>query len=363
MYCFRLFTWHSLVVHILVLSMIATAIPLPVDSSMTQSESARKRNREKAGLSTAGPPSRNNAVSRYHAGFRSNKACPSGNNDIAKPYHIKNSEAQFDAAPKTDFFLAVIIKNGLEEVVKDGQVIWAKKVMLEADAHWLMAFIPSAKLDSSQNAGYRQVQVWGYQTTKDTASEESISKWERTVNEKKRRYLYGALTTLSNADRVLKIARVSLPDHAHSCLTRDAIEKVNQSRSERLPDVLSIYELLLINKKLLKHVSFDMSKSSEFGMAFDEMVRKKGTGAGGALSKEKDRWEYELYERIWEGKIILDEGLLLRKNQDALEDLWNEVHNPKSVVPSTSSHDPSSSSCQDPPLPPCIWVFEEQDSG
>ncbi|KAJ3972594.1 hypothetical protein EV361DRAFT_128278 [Lentinula raphanica] len=235
--------------------------------------------------------------------------------------------------------------------------------MLEADAHWLMAFIPSAKLDSSQNAGYRQVQVWGYQTTKDTASEESISKWERTVNEKKRRYLYGALTTLSNADRVLKIARVSLPDHAHSCLTRDAIEKVNQSRSERLPDVLSIYELLLINKKLLKHVSFDMSKSSEFGMAFDEMVRKKGTGAGGALSKEKDRWEYELYERIWEGKIILDEGLLLRKNQDALEDLWNEVHNPKSVVPSTSSHDPSSSSCQDPPLPPCIWVFEEQDSG
>ncbi|KAJ3838309.1 hypothetical protein EV361DRAFT_128371 [Lentinula raphanica] len=88
MYRFRTFTWHSLVGHIiLLLSIIATAIALPVDSSMTQSARAGTRNREIAGLSTAGS-SRNNAVSKNH-GFRFNEACPSGN-DIAKPYHVKN---------------------------------------------------------------------------------------------------------------------------------------------------------------------------------------------------------------------------------------------------------------------------------
>ncbi|KAJ3769412.1 hypothetical protein FB446DRAFT_748192 [Lentinula raphanica] len=52
---FRLFTWHLLVVHVVILSMIAAAIVLPLKPSLTQSDDGtRKRNRGTAGFDAAG---------------------------------------------------------------------------------------------------------------------------------------------------------------------------------------------------------------------------------------------------------------------------------------------------------------------
>ncbi|KAJ3818909.1 hypothetical protein F5880DRAFT_1616950 [Lentinula raphanica] len=50
-----------------------------------------------------------------------------------------------------------------------------------------------------------------------------------------------------------------------------------------------------------------MTKSLEFGKVLDGMVREKGTGAGGVLSKEKDEWEWEVYERIKLGGAVIPE--------------------------------------------------------
>ncbi|KAJ3715801.1 hypothetical protein C8R42DRAFT_779011 [Lentinula raphanica] len=123
-----------------------------------------------------------------------------------------------------------------------------------------------------------------------------------------------------------RVSAVKISENTQVYLTEHITEQVTNSRSDKLPNVLSIYEALLLNRKFLKNFSFDISKSSEFGKAFDEMVREKGTGVGRVLSKDRDEWEWELYERIKDGAIALDDNLLDRKNEDILEKLWGEVH-------------------------------------
>ncbi|KAJ3771330.1 hypothetical protein FB446DRAFT_773149 [Lentinula raphanica] len=89
-----------------------------------------------------------------------------------------------------------------------------------------------------------------------------------------------------------------------------------------------------------------MTKSPEFGKVLDGMVREKGTGAGGVLSKEKDEWEWEVYERIKLGGAVILEDSSKRQNRDVLGGL---AHNPP--LPATPS--------QHPPLP--AWALKEQD--
>ncbi|KAJ3972592.1 hypothetical protein EV361DRAFT_127928 [Lentinula raphanica] len=215
----------------------------------------------------------------------------------------------------------------MEKVTQNGQEKWVPKGKLDPNADWVVAFIPPEAEDPSQSD--REVDVWGYQTTKDedTAPKGSVLKqWKRTVGQSTQRSLYGAHTTLTSADRVVKIAAVKISENTQVYLTEHITEQVTNSRSDKLPNVLSIYEVLLLNRKFLRNFSFDISKSSEFGKAFDEMVREKGTGAGRVLSKDRDEWEWELYERIKDGAIALDDNLLDRKNEDILEKLWGEVH-------------------------------------
>ncbi|KAJ3715799.1 hypothetical protein C8R42DRAFT_645666 [Lentinula raphanica] len=114
-----------------------------------------------------------------------------------------------------------------------------------------------------------------------------------------------------------------------------------------------------------------MTKSSEFGKVLDGMVREKGTGAGGVLSKEKDEWEWEVYERIKLGGTVILEDSSKRQNRDVLEDLWNSVHSTgHSSTPSQhlplpvtlpQAHNPPlpATPLQHPPLP--AWALKEQD--
>ncbi|KAJ3771331.1 hypothetical protein FB446DRAFT_789699 [Lentinula raphanica] len=378
MYPFRLHTWHSLAVNGLLISMFVTAIALSIESDRTE---LRIKQRIAAEGNEAGP-SYHNAVVPISATPRKFTGEPRN----PSPKKAKTSQprlsrtAQARSTPK-EFIVGVIIKNGMEQVTQNGQEEWVRKEKLDPNADWVMAFIQPEQLSQSR---IHKVRVWGYQTFRDTVSDESIfNPWKAKVTDGVTAHpsLYGVRVSLSRKDLFLPVGTVKMSENAKSDLTRVMIEDLDQSHSDKLPDVLSIYDVLFISgKRMGKHsritvVSFDMSESSAFGEAFDEMVRAKGTGAGRVVSAG-DKWEWELYERVKSGTITLRQSLVKRKNQDILEDLWNEVYSPKSVVPSTSSqhlpstssqHGPSTSSqklsstpeYQDPSFPK--WVFKDQD--
>ncbi|KAJ3972584.1 hypothetical protein EV361DRAFT_904721 [Lentinula raphanica] len=214
---------------------------------------------------------------------------------------------------------------------EEGKEIWFKKDKLEPDARCLMALIPSElALRWSQSASDKSLaQVTGYQTTKNPSSP-SIFKWERTIDRVHGGSIYGARTTLYPADRIIKIATVEMSQNLKTSLTKDLIQKVTQSRSDKLPNVLSIYELLLHMMISLKdeygiNVDFDMSPDSEFGEAFWEMLGENGTGEGRVLAKTGEDWERELYRQIMAGDIRLDDALLDSGNKVILETLWDKV--------------------------------------
>ncbi|KAJ3838310.1 hypothetical protein F5878DRAFT_682648 [Lentinula raphanica] len=116
----------------------------------------------------------------------------------------------------------------------------------------------------------------------------------------------------------------------------------------------------------------EMTKSLEFGKVLDGMVREKGTGAGGVLSKEKDEWEWEVYERIKLGGAVIPEDSSKRQKRDVLEDFTPSQHlplpvtspqawNPPLPVTSPQAWNPPlpATPSQHPPLP--AWALKEQD--
>ncbi|KAJ3839242.1 hypothetical protein F5878DRAFT_617004 [Lentinula raphanica] len=259
-----IFTWHSLVVHVLLLSMIAAAFALPIQS---------KENT----IATAPPR--------------------------AKPSK--------DHSTPIEFIIIVIIENGKAE--------WTEQHEVDPLARWVMALIPSEDLNRSRR------QVWGYQTIRYKWETESETKWKMKVAEDRKRYLYGALATLSDKHLLLKIGAVSMSLTTQYTLTTRMRAELHEYRSDELPNVPSIYQFLLLFHKVALEDShtkvhrFDISESSEFGKAFKQMVRKKGTGAtpGGVMSQ----WEWELYERIQSGAIILEDSLWKHRNKDILVNL------------------------------------------
>ncbi|KAJ3715802.1 hypothetical protein C8R42DRAFT_725605 [Lentinula raphanica] len=177
MYPFRFSTWHSLAVYVVLLSMIAPAtFALPIESDTTAPRKVGQR-----------------IAARAHQ---------------AEPSRTNSSVANL--TPK-ELIVTVIIKDGMEKVTQNGQEKWVPKGKLDPNADWVVAFIPPEAEDPSQSD--REVDVWGYQTTKDedTAPKGSVLKqWKRTVGQSTQRSLYGAHTTLTSADRVIKIAGSSV---------------------------------------------------------------------------------------------------------------------------------------------------------
>ncbi|KAJ3972599.1 hypothetical protein EV361DRAFT_128822 [Lentinula raphanica] len=330
MYLLRLvFTWHSLVANILLLSMILATIALPI------SEETRKRDRETAGLDAAGPS--NNAAIVTSSGSNgsrtpSNMKPPiraSTSNIVeirpkpllenplkyqgSKKFKLQTTQAMLSKTSKAwstpkEFIVAVVIKNGRAE--------WIKEKEVDPLASWIVALIPSEDLTSKGR-------FWGYETVRHEDSVTHEYKWELKVDEKGGKWLYGTRFSSSSEHLLLKIGTATMSRVTQSALTSKMRRKITKYRSDELPSVLSIYQFLHLFQDEASHTphievsDFDISESSEFGKAFKQMVRKKGTGAGGVMSQ----WEWELYERIQSGAIILEDSLWKHRNEDILVNL------------------------------------------
>ncbi|KAJ3715785.1 hypothetical protein C8R42DRAFT_680382 [Lentinula raphanica] len=324
MYLFRLvFTWYSLAANILLLSMILAAIALPMDpSTTTQSEGTRKRDRETANLDAAGLSSTNAVVISSESNGsrkllntrppRKQRLAASGSQGkVVKPRPNQSSEAR--STPKM-YIIAVIIENGKAE--------WTEKQEVDPLARWVVALI---LLEDANRLPY---QFWGYETIRDDSeTAQSETKWKMRVDKRHHRFLYGAWVALSERHLVLEIGTLTTSQDMKSLLTKKMRAELATYHFDQLPSVLSIYQfLLLFHQQALKHLhvqvhSFDISEFSDFGKAFKQIVRKKGTGAGGVMSQ----WEWELYERIQSKSIILEDSLWKHKNQDILVELRADV--------------------------------------
>ncbi|KAJ3715855.1 hypothetical protein C8R42DRAFT_680560 [Lentinula raphanica] len=287
---FRLFTWLSLVVHVIILSMIVSAIALPTGSAK------RKQWKKKPKI---------NGESKFTLNPVASNAVRTTSGD--------------KLTPKT-YTIAVRVES-YEMVLKASD--------------WVMVLTPSEDQSQRDHEKNRQSfrQVWGYQTIRDqeVLSVPNHFKWKRHLSNDRPTGLNGVYVIIPNK-RLLKIGTVTMSPDARTGLTSTVRAEVEKYRVDKLPNVPSIYQLCLLYEKAFKeHAevtihSFDISESSEFGRAFNQMVREKHTGVGDILSEKEDRWEWELYKRIESKAIILENSLWLHHNHDIFEELWDEIH-------------------------------------
>ncbi|KAJ3715849.1 hypothetical protein C8R42DRAFT_725650 [Lentinula raphanica] len=341
MYLFKIvFTWRSLAVHVLLLSVITTVIALPINSSTKLSEETRERDGKKARsdltVSSSNPESHDNTRTpkkQKTAGSSSNEAGPSGNVDIAI---AEASDAKSSEAPSKpqELIIAVIIEGGKE--------LWNRGEDVNAEATWFMAIVAVEQFARIGRKKDRP-RVYAYQTISEGRTEGNMesqfnSKWtRRRIATKNQNDLYGKQIDLSPQHLIFEIARVTTTSELRTIrhkLFQVMRQRFGEYHSDRLPNVPSIYQsvLLLHNATLhepdviaVQPKTLEISESSGFGKAFYKMVEKKGTGVGQKLSV-KEKWEWELYKRITSGAIVLKDSLLEHKNKDILEDLWDEVY-------------------------------------
>ncbi|KAJ3833801.1 hypothetical protein F5878DRAFT_713047 [Lentinula raphanica] len=331
MYLFRnIFMRGSLAVHVLLLLIIATAIALPMSSSTKSSEKPQKRAGKKARPDVTVPSTSNARTLKKlkMAGSGFNEAGPSGsiNFAIAEAFDAKSFETP---SKPQELIIAVIIEGG--------EKLWTRGEEVSSQANWFMAMLPVEQLANiDDDSDEHRVRVVAYRTIRDMASHSNY-KWARQHASNRLHDVYGRQVELSKNYLILEIARVTtkipISNIRHS-LARSMRNNFYEYRSDKLPNVPSIYQslILLHNATLhepgVAHVEpeiLNVSKSSDFGKAFYQMVEKKGTGVGQELSVEQ-KWEWELYERITSGDVNLETSLWKHKNHDILEDLWDEVY-------------------------------------
>ncbi|KAJ3826889.1 hypothetical protein F5880DRAFT_1541550 [Lentinula raphanica] len=377
------FTWRSLAVHVLLLSVITTVIALPMGSSTKAREQTRKKlDEEKARsdrtVSSSNPESRGSTrtpENQKAAGSSSNEAGPSGNINTAI---VQASDATRVAtrrkAPKklTDYVFGVAI----------GGRQGSKK--LTDTAEWVMTITPCELLTPTAGDGKgTRVTTTGYRTEKDIASSSNFG-WKRkkTVSTSSSN-VNGVQIAISSDRPFLEIARLRMSTQDKAQLSAIMGTAVGKYRIDKLPNIPSLYLYARLLEYKLTHwdskdhvivqiISFDMSKSSAFGEAFEKMIESKGSGVGRLLSEQSDIWEWALYERIQSGDIdldkifseILDVGEKLGNNKDesmldVSQELWEEVH--RTRLPATGRQNPSlpATSSQHPPLE---WTDEHQDA-
>ncbi|KAJ3769816.1 hypothetical protein FB446DRAFT_746435 [Lentinula raphanica] len=363
MYLFRriVFTWQTLLVHVLLLSMITTATALPMmRSSNTQSQTTRDNN----GKRVAAGSSRNSAIA-------TTSESPGSDASITRSKRQKVADlGSYEAGPSDDiaklskttgqawsreqvWIIAVIIKHGKEQVIKNGKEMWIRKAKLDPNANWVVALI-SVK-DKEKPGRWR---TGGYQTIRSQDTAGSTFRWTRKSTDSRRpNRVSGAQVRVKSETLILEIGRMTMSQNTKVELATDMSQEIDKDRLDKLPNLLSIYQFLLVlqtqasKNPLIQLHSFDISASSEFGKAFDEMVRARGSGASEKLSEESDKWECALYKRIQSGGAVILEGSLERQNRDILEDLRNQVHS--TGLPASSSQNPTlpATSSQSPALP------------
>ncbi|KAJ3771340.1 hypothetical protein FB446DRAFT_111508 [Lentinula raphanica] len=359
MYLFRIiFTRRSLAAHVFLLSMIATAIALPMVKSKPKPPK-KPRTRTEGSTGQAGSSGQYLVFSAV-----SGEVIPEGELEGYEDYE----------------FAAVM--SGHKSSASDPTM-----------AQWVMALIPSVYLTPTDQDLKSQPRVFGYRTIRDPNS----SKWTQ--------QRYTQMSTSVTGARIIPnrfrytIAKLRMSPGTKGLLTESMGAVVDENHTDKLPTIPSGYQYALLFEKLLKKpefkhiveiISFDISETSEYGEAFTEMIKNKRTEGGKVLNKKTDSWEWELYEQIEHyGPTEILEKSLDSQNRYLLEGSWSKLHgtgpptpsSQNTPVPATSPQNlllPATSS-QNSPLPGTLpqnsphpnspshdplfpaWAYKEQD--
>ncbi|KAJ3833799.1 hypothetical protein F5878DRAFT_388138 [Lentinula raphanica] len=267
MYLFRIiFRRRSLAVHVFLLSMIATAIALPMVKSKSKPHKKPGIPRIKASTGQAGSSGQYSVFSAVLCFFwQSGEVIPEG--------ELEGNE---------DYEFAAVM-SGHKSSASDPTM-----------AQWVMALIPSVYLTPTNEDLKFQPRVFGYRTIRDPNS----SEWTQQTSAQSTTLVTGTRLTIYPTRFRYTIAKLRMSPRTKGLLTESLGGVVNENHTDKLPTIPSGYQYALLFEKQLKKpefkhivkiISFDISETSEYGEAFTDMIKNKCLGGGKVLNKETDR--------------------------------------------------------------------------
>ncbi|KAJ3713298.1 hypothetical protein C8R42DRAFT_293925 [Lentinula raphanica] len=253
MYPFRNSTWHSLVASMLLLLMIAAATAAPMDPERTgslEAEAEDSRPVKKPKKSYHPPP----VVEKYSL-------------FMSLPLWKTSLDEKTQTLSHID--QTAVLSVGWKPVNEIPKSIRVYRTKRDLETLW--------KLDDSRGQSSN-----GVFTTTITASNQYF----------------------------LEIGTVSMTQRIKWDVIKYLGEEIKSRRLGELPSLLSIYEFLILLEGFFRQAKYKattepeiyISETSAFKKAFDEMIEKRGTGAGEVVTTEEMPWEWELYNRIQDGK-------------------------------------------------------------
>ncbi|KAJ3715988.1 hypothetical protein C8R42DRAFT_203849 [Lentinula raphanica] len=307
MHLCRIFTWHLFVANILILSMISAApIASPPTSQLPSEEfESKKRPFSKSSVVMPGRPSKKQRASDPHT-------------------------------PK-NYYIIVTPRGGRQGT----PTVEKKQAGDPMEVIWTAGLVP---VENESDLGSKK--FYGYQTQWQSPAQWTIARTE------KQRSLYGASVHISKKTEYppIIIGTATMTEIAlNKKITPEVHEAVIKHHSDKLPNLVSIYQYLIHLEGVLKKFStnaidthavgtdnnqqssvtdidkrplvtnlvFDISDSSKFMKAFKEMIEKKSSAAGFQLNPSYP-WEMDLYDRIGTGKLTVPE-MVKEENKKEME--------------------------------------------
>ncbi|KAJ3752802.1 hypothetical protein EV360DRAFT_88396, partial [Lentinula raphanica] len=298
MHLCRIFTWHLFVANILILSMISAAPIASPPTSQLPSQS-KKRPFSKSSVVMPGRPSKKQRASDLHT-------------------------------PK-NYYIIVYPHRQRRKTPTAGDPI---------EVIWIAGLVP---VENESDLGSKK--FYGYQTQWQSPAQWTIARTE------KQRRLNGASVHISKKEYPCIIigTATTTPNALRKEITPEVHEAVIKHHSDKLPNLVSIYQYLIHLEEVLKKFStndidthavgtdnnkqssvtdidkrplvtnlvFDISDSSKFMKAFKEMIEKKSSAAGFQLNPSYP-WEMDLYDRIGTGKLTVPE-MVKEENKKEME--------------------------------------------
>ncbi|KAJ3972500.1 hypothetical protein EV361DRAFT_905205 [Lentinula raphanica] len=354
MHLCRIFTWHLFVANMmLILSMISAApIAFPPTSSSQLLSQSKKRPFSKSSVVMPGRPS------------KKQRACERSMILVMISICMDNAlmtASLLTADPHTpkNYYIIVTPRGGRQGT----PTVEKKQAGDPMEVIWTAGLVP---VENESDLGSKK--FYGYQTQWQSPAQWTIARTE------KQRRLYGASVHISKKTEYppIIIGTATMTQIAlNKKITPEVHEAVIKHHSDKLPNLVSIYQYLIHLEGVLKKFStnainthavgtdnnkqssvtdidkrplvtnlvFDISDSSKFMKAFKEMIEKKSSAAGFQLNPSYP-WEMDLYDRIGTGKLTVPEMVkeenkkemeIRRKylspldpeNQDAQDWIWN----------------------------------------
>ncbi|KAJ3715987.1 hypothetical protein C8R42DRAFT_778727 [Lentinula raphanica] len=184
-------------------------------------------------------------------------------------------------------------------------------------ATWTVGFVQAEKesdLSGKILCGYRTVQT-------QPPAKPFAGEWEFVVdkNQPRKTGLCQAVANISKTKKhpclIIGVATMTVVT-LQKQINPKVYDAVIKHHSDKLPNLVSVYQYLIHLEKVLKEPSlkdinkyplvtnleFDISDSSEFMKAFRKMILVKGSAAGFQLNSSHP-WELDLYNRIEKEKL------------------------------------------------------------